>query len=104
MNELALVAANFLAGTIGYGFIQLLKWLLFEYKGVVLEGRLAANITLGMSLVLGIASVAIAFSTLGIPYPTEWQGWASLVGQSMLAIMGAATVIYKNVQFKPAVR
>ncbi len=99
MQEIVLAFATVLAGGLGYGLMQFIKWALAE-NGVIMEGRLAVNVTLGVSAVLGLASTYLGFVSLNIPAPTTVEGWAGLVIQGALGVMGAATLIYKNIRDK----
>lgn len=102
MNELqtfAVAVANVVAGGLGYAVMQFLKWVLEQY-GIALEGRLAANVTMALSGLLGILSTVIAFTSLQLPWPVEWRGWVGLITEIILATLGAATIVYKNIQVK----
>lgn len=99
LREVVMMVANLLSGGLGYGVMQFLKWALGEY-GIVLEGKLAVNVTLIVSAVLAVVSTVVGFATFHVALPTDAMGWLTLVVQGAMSVMGAATIIYKNIRSK----
>lgn len=95
MNETVLVIAAALSSLIGSPLVEGIKSFYKLVTGKILEGKPALWTAVGVSVVLGVASVAVA-GGFSPPYPNDWQSWAALIGGSIGAIFGAMTVIFKQ--------
>lgn len=96
LQELAILIATGFSGGAAYFVVQAVKWILMQKK-IVLDGDRAVNVALIVSAVFGLLSTYLSYTWLKIPLPTSPAEWVSLATVTSLAVMGAATTIFKKV-------